>query len=334
MKKEIIIILIEVILVFLLIMLVTFLIRLNNAYKLEKRIVKYSVKSRKRKNISFNGNLISWYFSFVKSHRKRIKKLFPKIVKKYDKYVIAGSKSEASDYVTHKILIGILFMFIMLLFMIRLLFKLDLVVILIFMILMFFIGFYILDLILLVIDSQKRKKIKNNMLQAIMIMNSAFKSGKSTVQAVEIVSNKLSGAIGSEFRNILQELKYGLSVDVVFDRFSKRVEIEEAEYISSSLTILYRTGGNITAVFDSIEKTLFDKMKLKDELNSTLLMHKVVIVILSIIPIVMIKVFDALSPGYFNAFFESTMGVILFSISIILFIIYVLLLVKIVKVEY
>ena len=38
-------------------------------------------------------------------------------------------------------------------------------------------------------------------------------------------------------------------------------------YLSSSLTILNRTGGNIVAVFDSIEKTLFDKKKLKEELK-------------------------------------------------------------------
>ena len=63
-----------------------------------------------------------------------------------------------------------------------------------------------------------------------------------------------------------QEMKYGLSVDVVFDRFAKRMNLEEAEYLSSSLTILNRTGGNIVAVFNSIEKTLFDKKKLNEEL--------------------------------------------------------------------
>ena len=103
------------------------------------------------------------------------------------------------------------------------------------------------------------------MLRAIIIMNNAFKSGKSTIQAVEIASKKLAKPISSEFKRMHQEMKYGLSVDVVFDRFAKRINLEEAEYLSSSLTILNRTGGNIVAVFNSIEKTLFDKMKLKEE---------------------------------------------------------------------
>ena len=52
-------------------------------------------------------------------------------------------------------------------------------------------GFYILDIILLISNKFKKKKIENDMLRAIMIMNSAFKSGKSTIQAVEIASEKL-----------------------------------------------------------------------------------------------------------------------------------------------
>ena len=54
-------------------------------------------------------------------------------------------------------------------------------------------------------------------------------------------------------------------LDVVFDRFAKRMNLEEAEYLSSSLTILNKTGGNIIKVFASIEKMLFDKRKLKKE---------------------------------------------------------------------
>ncbi len=41
------------------------------------------------------------------------------------------------------------------------------------------------------------------------------------------------------------ELSFGLSVDVVFGRFAKRVELEEVSYLTASLSILNKTGGNI-----------------------------------------------------------------------------------------
>ena len=58
MDEKIIIIIIQIILVFSLITIITFFIRLNNAVKLEKRIARYSVNySKTRQNISILDKL-------------------------------------------------------------------------------------------------------------------------------------------------------------------------------------------------------------------------------------------------------------------------------------
>jgi tight adherence protein B len=129
-------------------------------------------------------------------------------------------------------------------------------------------------------------------------------------------------------------MKYGLSVDVVFDRFAKRINVEEAEYLSSSLTILNRTGGNIVAVFNSIEKTLFDKMKLKEELKNSTTVSTLLVRVLLVVPLFIVLVIYLLNPNYFDPFFESTIGYILLLIVLIIFIIYAYLLQRIVKVDY
>ena len=46
------------------------------------------------------------------------------------------------------------------------------------------IGFYLLDIYLIIIRKVNKRKIENDILRAIIIMNNAFKSGKSTIQAV------------------------------------------------------------------------------------------------------------------------------------------------------
>lgn len=198
----------------------------------------------------------------------------------------------------------------------------------------FGIGFYILDIILYIINKSNKKKIENDMLRAIIIINNAFKSGKSTIQAIEIASKKLPKPIGQEFKRIHSEMKYGLSMDVVFDRFAKRINIPEAEYLSSSLTILNKTGGNIIAVFDSIEKTLFDKKKLKEELKNSTTVSKLVVKLLLLVPIFFVLIIYMLNPGYFQPFFDSALGYLLLIIIIIMFILYAYLLQRIAKVDY
>ena len=269
------------------------------------------------------------YKLFVKKQRKRVSRLFPNLVRRYDKYVTDG-EIRAADYITHKIVISLMFI---LLTIVAMAIQGKFITMLQFLCSMF-IGFYILDLILIIFNKFKKKKIENDMLRAIIIMNNAFKSGKSTIQAVELASLKLSKPISLEFKRMHQEMKYGLSVEVVFDRFAKRMNLEEAEYLSSSLTILNKTGGNIVKVFNSIEKTLFDKMKLKDDLKNSTMVSNLLVKILLMVPILIVAVIYLLNPNYFDPFFESTMGYIMIGIIVLLFIIYAYLLQKIVKVEY
>ena len=330
MENSLIIILIQIVIVFGLITIITFFLRLNETVKLEKRISKYTIKRSKTKyDKSYYDMVFDGYNSFVKKQRKKINKLFPTLVRRYDKYVTDG-EVRAADYVTHKIVLSFLFVLLTIIAtviqgkfitLIQFLFSLVL-------------GFYILDIVLIIFNKFNKKKIENDMLRAIIIMNNAFKSGKSTIQAVEIASRKLPKPISSEFKRMHQEMKYGLYVDVVFDRFAKRIKLEEAEYLSSSLTILNRTGGNIVAVFNSIEKTLFDKMKLKEELKNSTTVSNLLVRILLFVPVIFVFIIYLLNPNYFDPFFESTTGYILVSIVLILFIVYAYLLQKIVKVEY
>jgi len=324
------IIIIQVVLIFLLIAVITFFIRLNETIKLEKRISRYTIKGTKNKfDKSYFDMLYDGYKSFVKKQRRKMGKLFPRLVRRYDKYVTDG-EVRAVDYVTHKLVISFLFI---LLTIIASVIQGSFITLIQFFVSMI-LGFYVLDIILIIYNKFKKKKIENDMLRAIIIMNNAFKSGKSTIQAVEIASEKLAKPISSEFKRMYQEMKYGLSVDVVFDRFAKRINLEEAEYLSSSLTILNRTGGNIVAVFSSIEKTLFDKKKLKEELKNSTTVSNLLVKILLFVPIFFVLIIYLLNPNYFDPFFESATGYILLFVVLILFIMYAYLLQRIVKVEY
>ncbi len=330
MDKRLIIVLMQIAIVFTLVIIITLFLRLNNAFKLEKRIAKYSVRYDKEKNnVSLLDRIWHKYIVFVKKQRKKIRKLLPWFTSKYDKYSV-GSEYKAEDFITHKIVISLLFLLLTIISvniqgkfitMLQVAFSL-------------LIGFYILDIYLLIANRINKKKIENDMLRAIIIMNNAFKSGKSTIQAVEIASEKLPKPIGYEFKKISEEMQYGLSVDTVFDRFAKRVAIEEAEYLSSSLTILNRTGGNIVAVFDSIEKTLFDKKKLKEELKNSTTVSKLVTKILLFVPIIFVLIIYLLNPDYFDPFFASPLGYLLLIVILVMFIIYAYLLARIVRVDY
>ena len=307
--------------------IIILLFKLHKTIKLERRIARYSLKMDTQEDLSYFDKLTHKYQNLVKKCTKN--KRLVKYSKSYEKYTQVGESVSAINFIINKLIIAVSFVILLI---ISYSIQGKLISFLGFII-SFIIGYYIYDIYLIISQKARTKKIKNEMLRAVIIMNNAFKVGKSTLQAVEIASNDLPYPISKEFEKIYQDMSYGLSTDVAFQRFAKRVKLEEANYIASVLTILNKTGGNIINVFSSIEKTLFDKKKLESDLKNSTSASNLVVKVLMVIPILFILIIYIVSPTYFDPLFTSTLGYIVLVIIIMMFIIYTYLLNKIMKVK-
>ena len=327
------IILLEVILAIFMIIAITLMIRLVIVGKHMRRISAYTIDPIKDNTIPFNDRVANMYLSFVRYMRPYMKKVhyFKVMSKRYDKYIKYRERDriEAIDFVTNKFVIAVFFLLLAIFSQIfnyrgfgffRCLIN-------------FMIGYYILDIYYYFYYKRQTKLIENELLRSVIVMNNAFKAGKSTLQALKIASEELPEPISDEFKKMYLDMKFGLSVDTVFDRFAKRVNLEEAVYLSSSLTILNKSGGNIVEVFSSIERTLFDKKKLNEELKNISSAPKMVVYTLFLVPIVFTLLIYVLNRDYFDPLFSSTLGYLIVSVIVIMFSIYVVLLRRILKIE-
>ena len=292
----------------------------------EKRLKRYSVHSAKE-DMSFMDRVIQKYKKEISRFENN--ETLKKHSQSYKKYITVGEKENPVSFLIYKLTIGIIFTTIA---VISTLLS-GKIMSIIGIIISFIIGYYIYDIYLYISTKRKMKKIKNDMLRAVILLNNSFKAGKSILQATKIASQKLPKPISEEFKRIYQDMSYGLSADIAFQRFAKRVNLEEATYIASSLTILNKTGGNIVSVFTSIEKTLFDRKKLENDLKTSASASNFVVKFLMIIPIIFVLVIYVISPTYFDPLFSSPLGYFILLIMWMMFIIFIYLLNKIMKVK-
>lgn len=328
-----IILILKIILVIVVFCIVIFIFRSIIANKKVKRIGYYSLEPIKDNSLSLGDKMINKYFEFIKNMRKVVGKsvFLKKSCKKYEKYIkyTSRDKFKAIDIISNKIVIALLFVILTIfsqVFTLNVLGIFDYII-------NFFIGYYLLDIYLYFYYKKQNKLIGNELLRAIIIMNNAFKSGKSILQAIKIASVELPEPICDEFKKMYLDMKFGLSVDTVFDRFAKRVNLEEAVYVSSSLKILNKTGGNIVEVFSSIERTLFDRKKLNEELKNISASPNMIVRLLLIVPIIFVFLIYILDPTYFNPLFDSVLGYMIIGIIVIMFAVYAFLLRRILKIE-
>ena len=324
---------IQLVVILLLLGVMIYLLIYNKSLKLEKRLSKYSIDSIKSNNHSVFDMVYETYNKLIKNMSKKLlkSKAIKDYANKYNKYISYYKKKNITsmDYVSNKIYISLAFVLITIFAGIIM----GKVPSLISIITALLLGFFIIDIYFKFFDIIKKRQVEQELLNAIIIMNNAFRSGRSTMQAIEIVSKELKGPIKQEFKKMHLEISYGLSLDVVFDRFSKRVESDEVSYITSSLSILNKTGGNIINVFASIEKMLFEKRKLKQEMKALTSSSKMVSKILLFMPVIFIFLITLLNRTYFIPLFTTTIGNIMLVIIVLMYFLYAFIVTKIMKVR-
>lgn len=320
----------ELILLYFIALIFYFLMLLNRKLKISDRLGKYTVYKPK-KETKFFDDFFNLYDNFIKSFSKFLTKLkiFNTYSLKYNKYIKKEEKHLVSpmDFMSKKVLLAMLFVFIVICFdMIK-----NQSITFIQVIFTGLVGFFTLDFFLISEDKLLERERENDLLKAITIMNNSFKSGRSIMQSIKLVSTELDSPLGLEFRKMYVDLTYGLSLDVVFKRFEDRVKLEDAKYITTSLTILNETGGDIVKVFESVEKTFFNNKKLKDELNNLTASSKLLYYILLFIPFIFVVVIFILDSTYFMPLFTSTFGYLIIGLCLIIYLSYILIIKKIMK---
>ncbi|MBQ2946848.1 MAG: type II secretion system F family protein [Bacilli bacterium] len=309
-----------------------FLLKYIRSIKLEKRFSKYTINSSKNKSISLFDNLYNQYRDFLEKVSKVIGKLeiVKKGAKRYDKYIEAFEKEDSNiNFISKKIIVG--FLFVVFIIVVKLIeaelakpFE---------MFIPFLLGYITLDIVYAYKYIRYKKKIENDMLEAITVMNNAFKAGMSITQAVDLVARELEGPISKEFKKIGMEISLGLDMETAFKRFSDRINLSEAIYLTASISVLNKTGGNIIKVFNSIEKTIFNRKKLENEFKALTSSSKLIMYVLIIVPIAFVVFISLINKDYFKVLFNNPLGVALLIIILIIYITYIVVVRKVMKVR-
>ena len=305
----------------------------TKSIRLERKISKFSISPLKDTTLSLFDNFMLKISNVMNKINKFLYKseLIKKYSKKYTKYLRTTNEltKTSMDFISIKI-ISSLTCIVIAIFAKTINFKIfntyDVYLPMIF-------GFFLPDLIYYFKYRNYRKQLENDLLQAIIIMNNAFKSGRSITQAINLVSKELKGPIAEEFKKMNLELSFGLGLDVVFQRLYERIKIEEISYLTASLTILNQTGGNIVEVFSSIEKSLFNKKKLRLELKSMTGGSRMIVNVLTIVPVAFILMIWVINPTYFLPLLTNKLGLVIIGIILIYYIVYIIVIRKLLKVK-
>jgi tight adherence protein B len=166
---------------------------------------------------------------------------------------------------------------------------------------------------------QKRmKKFRNQLVDGLTMLSSSLKAGLSFIQAIEVLCEEMPAPISQEFKLILKENKWGMSLEESLIKLRKRVPLEEANLLVSSILIARESGGELPKVLSRLTSTIRDNIKLQEKIATFTLQGRLQGLIMVFLPIGFSYFVYKQNPDHFVVMWQTSIGRLFVMIAVVL----------------
>lgn len=170
--------------------------------------------------------------------------------------------------------------------------------------------------------------------EALVIMGNAVRGGFSFRQAMDGVARDMQPPISTEFAKTIREINYGVTQEEALKHLTERMKNSDLDLLICAVLISAKVGGNLSEILDIIASTIKDRIRIKQEVKVLTASGRISSLIIGLLPVFIVVVLMILNPGYFTNFINSTLGVILLVVSVVMEIIGFALIRKISDIRY
>lgn len=196
------------------------------------------------------------------------------------------------------------------------------------------IGFAIPPLLLNRARNKTQVMFSKQLGEALIIMGNAVRGGFSFRQAMDGVARDMQPPISSEFGKAIREINYGVSQETALKHMTERMNNPDLDLLVCAVLISAQVGGNLSDILETIATTIKDRIRIKQEVKVLTASGRISSMIIGLLPVFIVLVLMLLNPTYFSGFFQSTIGIIMIVICVIMEVTGFLIIRKISDIEY
>lgn len=186
-------------------------------------------------------------------------------------------------------------------------------------------------------DSYEKKQIQlltMQLEQASEVMASVLRSGSGVVEALVRAASELNNPLRDELLATANEIKLGVSNAVAFQNLADRVPFDELRILSMAMNLQQEgMAVNISSLLTQIQESIRYKIAFQREVNVITAENKMAGWIVSALPFVTLAIIRLIMPDIIAPLFGTTIGLIIFGISIVIIVVGIFWMMKIAEVK-
>ena len=149
-----------------------------------------------------------------------------------------------------------------------------------------------------------------------------------------MVADEIAAPVGSEFRLLFDQQNFGMSLPEALKAFGNRIPLIDARFFVTAVLTQREMGGNLSEVLDRLAAVIRDRFKVKRQVRAISAHGRITGVVLGFLPPTVAAILFVLSPQHIRLLVDDPIGVDMVIGGIVLQIVGVLIIRRIIRVEY
>lgn len=182
--------------------------------------------------------------------------------------------------------------------------------------------------------NRRMLKFEEQFPEAMDLLARALRAGHALTTGLAMVAEEMKDPIGPEFKLLYDEQNFGLPLPQALKNFAARIPVLDARFFVTAVLTQRDAGGNLSEVLDNLATIIRDRFRVKRQVRVISAHGRITGWVLSALPTSLGLFFAMSSPEKYRTFVMDPLGMQMVAVALLLQVAGVLVIKKIVTIEY
>ena len=178
------------------------------------------------------------------------------------------------------------------------------------------------------------RKFEEQFPEAIELIARALRAGHGLTAGIGMVADEVPNPIGREFRQLYEWQNFGMPFHDAMTRFAERVPLLDSRFFVTAVLTQREAGGNLAEVLDNLGRVIRDRFRVKRQIRVLSAHGRITGAVLSGLPPALALYFFATRPDYITELASDPLGVRMVFAALFLQLTGMLIIRRLVNIEY
>jgi tight adherence protein B len=181
---------------------------------------------------------------------------------------------------------------------------------------------------------RRMAKFEEQFPEAIDLLARSLRAGHALTTALQLAAEEMPDPVGPEFQLLFDRQNYGMSLPDALREFAQRVPLLDARFFVTAVLIQRETGGNLSGVLDNLSNVIRERFTVKRQIRVLSAHGRITGWVLGMLPPIVGALLFLISPDLMSPMITDPIGNLMLAVGFGLQVIGVLIIRRIIDVEY